>query len=116
MANIDILERPIEFCGWKCRIHFTRYKNGRPAIHLISLQGEPVATATINLPEAELFEGEILIKDYSENTGIKKLLIDAGILEETGKQVAWGYSTFPICRLTENASGAFRCGQPRRKS
>ena len=106
MTNIDLLDEPIEFCGWKCRIRFSRYKNGRPAIHLVSLQGEPVATATVNLPEVELFDGEVLVKDYSENAGIKQLLIDAGILEETGKQVVWGYSIFPICRLTEKLSGA----------
>jgi hypothetical protein len=90
----------VNFLGWDCLVHLSRYKNGRLAISLMTPKHEPVAMASINLPEADLADDEILIKDYSENAGILKCLQQAGIVEDAGKSVTSGFVTFPFCRLT----------------
>ena len=98
----DQLSR-INFLGWDCEIHISRQENGQPAIRLVTPQGEPVATATVRIPEAELADDEVLIKDYSENSGILEALIRAGVVEDTGRFVRSGYAVLPVCRLSEAA-------------
>jgi hypothetical protein len=46
-----------------------------------------------------LKEDEVLIKDYSENTGIMKVLLDAKVIEFTGKYVESGFTSIPVCKL-----------------
>ena len=61
--------------------------------------GAPVAIATVNIPDYPLKEDEVLIKDYSENTGIMKVLLDAKVIEFTGKYVESGFTSIPVCKL-----------------
>ena len=41
----------------------------------------------------------ILIKDYAENEGILAALVNAGIIEDTGKTVPVGHAQARLCRL-----------------
>ena len=76
----------VSFQGWASRVQKAQYENGRTALQLVDAQdGEPVATATINLPDEPLAEGEVFVKDYSKNRGIKSALTLAGIIEPTGR-------------------------------
>ena len=65
----------------------TVYADGNPCILINgSEDGAPVAKATTNVPHVtnipvheEGYQG-VLIKDYSENEGVLKTLVDAGIV------------------------------------
>ncbi len=75
----------VNFAGYTCIVRKREYGNGRIALCLEdAYNGQPVATATINLPNEALQEGETIIKDYSENAGILDCLIEAGIVKPTG--------------------------------
>lgn len=98
----------LKFRQWNCVLQTAQYGNGRTALQLVDAEdGEPVATATVNLPDETLGENEVFIKDYAENEGMLKTLQDAGIVEPTGKVVASGFVAIPVCRLT----GAYDHGQ-----
>jgi hypothetical protein len=61
--------------------------------------GAPITTATVNLPEFPLEEGEVAIKDYSENEGILDALTDAGVVSDPKKYAITGFALVPICNL-----------------
>lgn len=78
--------KTLKFKDWICQIEIGQYFNGRIAISLIGAKGteyygEPIATATTCLPEIELEEGYLHIKEWSENKGMTEALIKAGIIE-----------------------------------
>lgn len=76
------------------------YANGRIALQLFEVGDfEPYMVATVNLPELPLEEGEVFIKDYSENEGIFEALLRAGIIEFAGKMADNGYVKVPVCRV-----------------
>ena len=59
----------------------------------------PYAMATVNVPHAHLEEGEVLIKNYSENEGILEMLEKEGVVERTGRTVPSGFVDIPVCKL-----------------
>ena len=92
----------VRFQRWDCLAILHRYQNNnRPAIQLIDRNDHsPIATASINIPQASLAENEVLIKDYAENVGMLQALIDAGIVTQTGRVVKTGWSEGHVCTLT----------------
>lgn len=96
----------VTFKGWICRVRQGQYDNGRVALQLIDAEdGSPIAKATVNLPDVPLADDEVAIKDYSENEGMKASLIEAGIIEDTGKRAWAGRVEVPVCRLVGGRSG-----------
>lgn len=92
----------VRFKDWDCELVKAQYGNGRTALQLIDAQdGEPVATATVNLPGEPLGSGEVFIKDYAENEGMVAALAEAGIVEPTDRVVVSGFVTVPVCRLRD---------------
>ena len=90
----------VKFMEWDCEVQFAHYSNGRTGIRLIDqVDGEPIATATVNLPNEPLGEGEVIVKDYSENAGMLKALMDAGIVSAPSRYVSSGFITAPVCIL-----------------
>lgn len=90
----------IKFKIWNCVVKFGHYSNKRIAIQLIDAEdGSPIAKATLNDPGQRLKEGEIIIKDYSENEGMAKALYKAGIISEPIKYIWVGHVKTPICKL-----------------
>jgi hypothetical protein len=75
------------------------YKDGKIRIQLYdSVDGTPYATATTNIQE-ELEQGEVAIKDWSENQGILDFLVQNKIVKEPHRFVESGYVKIPICEL-----------------
>ena len=91
--------KQVHFLEWTCNVLLHQYPNGRTAVQLYTETGEPVATASINMPGYPLKHGEVLIKDYAENTGILACLSSAGIIEPTGKTIPVGHTQAHVCRL-----------------
>lgn len=55
------------------------------------------ATTTV---AADLEPGEVAVKDYSENEGMFRWMLESGIITDTGKVVSQGFVGIPIGKLT----------------
>ena len=104
--------KDVKFMDWTCKAVFANYcaadregPSERIAISLIdAINDEPVATATVNIPGALLRAHQVIIKNYSENAGMDKALIDAGIIRVTPVgSVSAGHVLCPVYELTEAA-------------
>ena len=95
------LVKKVKYKGWNCNLNKSFYHHGeRIALYLIDADdGEPVSTCTVNIPDEPLGEGEVLIKDYSENEGMVDFLVQEGVVERTGREVRSGYISIPVCKL-----------------
>jgi len=81
-------------------LKFAKYHNGQTAINLIDEDdGMPYATATVCVEDNLLQEGEVAIKDYSENEGILEALIEANIVDHPRAFIQSGFVKIPICKL-----------------
>ncbi len=73
------------FRNWLCNVHLGEYSNGRLALRLTEgTSNDPIATCTINEPRIRYWQTKdnwVLIKNYSENKGMYKALLDAEIVE-----------------------------------
>ena len=88
----------------RAKVDFAKYENGRTAIVLFNPEThEQLATATVNLPETQLSDDHVFVKDWSENMGMLKLLLKEGLVEDTGHRVPTGYVEAALCRLTERS-------------
>ncbi len=75
------------------------YKDGKIRIQLYdSVDGTTYATATAVI-DGKLEQGEVAIKDWSENEGILEFLIQNKIVKEPHRFVESGYVKVPICEL-----------------
>jgi hypothetical protein len=69
-----------------------RYANNdRIALLLFAEDGEPLATATTNLSDAPLADNEVILKGWSENTGIPDALIRAGVVGPALRSIRTGF-------------------------
>ena len=92
---------------WKVWIRPGWYTRDRIALELIDRLGETVAKITVNIPEEELKEGEIIVKTWSENEPMAEFLIANGIATDTGRRAQAGYAEAWIMKLAEGiADGA----------
>lgn len=101
------------------QIHIEWYYNSRPCIQLMSPMEEapemlePYMTASTNLPDSPCPEGEVFIKNYSENEGIVEWLVRAGVLmPEATYTVISGYVTISRYRFTLAAAADMLAGLP----
>lgn len=90
--------KSIKFLDYECEMTIHQYENGRVAVRLVnaiddpendSYRGEPIATATVNLPDIHMSDRQIIIKDYSENQGMFKALKEAGVVLENENTQNW---------------------------
>ncbi len=71
----------VKFLNYECTVVFDRYHNGRIALRLAAGPYNHIAVASVNLPKEPCPEGEIWIKDYSENTSMVDALTKAGVID-----------------------------------
>lgn len=78
-----------------------------PALMVTNAYKEPLITPTINLVGYGEFpeEGNVFIKDWSENEGILNELIANGIISAPVRQVPAGHATAYECRLLMSPQG-----------
>ena len=89
----------VNFLGEKCQLVKDRYNTGGLCLNLICKNGEPMATATVNMPCCGLNDGEICIKDYSENEGMLHSLLEAKIVQLAGRIIKSGFAEIPVVKL-----------------
>jgi hypothetical protein len=93
--------KTIQFKQWSCVIEKGEYRAGGPALHLASAEdGEPIATATVWLPNIPA--GCVAIKNYSENEGMLPALVSAGVVSKPINYISSGFVTIPVCKLNED--------------
>ena len=85
-------------------IQLHKYENNRTAIQLIdAIDGQPYATASVNVPDVLLLDNEVLIKDYSENEGMLDFLCRNNIVTSTPNGVQSGFVWLPIAILNDES-------------
>jgi hypothetical protein len=91
----------VTFNQWDCILEKKTYPNNRIALQLIDAEdGSPVAMVTVNLPDEQLNDDEVLIKDYSENEGIYQTLVDAKVISEAiGCAQSGLFVWIPKCKI-----------------
>ena len=93
----------VDFKGYSCKLIRGVYTNKRTALWLIDKDTEePICCATINIPEIDLPEGYVFIKNWNENEGILDALIEARIVEAPQTQHPLNWVTAYRCRLIED--------------
>jgi len=96
----EVIEFVSPYFKMDCLAVLGRYSNKRLEIQLVSAKdSEPIATATVNLPDEQLEEDEVCIKDYSENEGVLASLIKAGVISEPVRFTGSGFVSIPICKF-----------------
>ena len=81
-----------------CYIEFHRYSNNRPAL-VIYHDNEVLLKASVNIPDHLVPEGYICIKDWNENEGVLKSLIENNIIEPAIHYIPVGYCDAAVCKL-----------------
>lgn len=95
-------EHNVIFGGLNCKVIKRQYGNNRIALLLFNHLEGPIAKATVNIVDVvddDCPEGYTFIKDYGENQGILKVLVDGHIVEDTGKIVKWGIETAHLVKV-----------------
>lgn len=67
------------------------YPNGSTALVMKALDGEPIGYATAALDGALPGDGNVFIKDWSENTGVLAALQNAGLVGPVIRSVPHGF-------------------------
>ena len=75
-----------------------QYRDGSLALTINDPLGDHIATVSVWIATAPA-EGCIWVKDYSENQGILAALVEAGVLETTGREQAINHVTLPEARV-----------------
>ena len=98
---------PILWNGVRMRVEFGTYAmDNSTSISLMYWDEDmnmeaPYAVATVYAEGVELEEDEVVIKDYSENEGILKMLIDNKIVNKSHAKVPLGFAEGHICQLVK---------------
>ena len=109
----DIREFPqVLFQSWLCRVVPAMYNNKVLALQLKDIDdGSPIASATVNLDQhahillSEMSKGHCIltfIKDYSENEGMLKALVDAQVVVDTGIRAPLNHVEVPVVELAHD--------------
>lgn len=110
--------------NWDVRITLAKYAdNGRIAICLVGADtehnrigddpvypGEPIATATVNVPDYAMPEGFVAIKDWAENEGMLAFLEENGIVKSTGMPLQCGHAVAHIARVNMDKVEKYETG------
>jgi hypothetical protein len=91
----------VNHAGYPCIVQFSRYPaGGAIAICLVHRDDyDPVAVATVNMPEVSIGENQVIIKTWSENEGILETLEQAGVLRSTDRGIQAGFAVAEVCDL-----------------
>jgi hypothetical protein len=69
--------------------------NGRRSVQLIDAEdGCPFMTVTVNVPEVNIGDDEVIVKNYSENEGVLDFLIQNGLVRGVKRMIGRG---MPVC-------------------
>jgi|GEM_PF-2363346 len=96
--------KKLQMAGRVLTIQTDRYTtNNALAVQLVTEDGSPYATLSVNIPEVEIIDDNrtFVGKNYSENTNLFERVLASGIIEYTGINVNTGMVSMPVCRLVD---------------
>lgn len=116
IISVRFTEQAMKIAGWvnskmttpivtvgetQCYVLAEHYsRGGRMALELYCLSnGEPYTRATSNVLGVALEDDEVLVKDYSENAGVLKALVDGGVVLPPTEEVPAGFDKLYRCRV-----------------
>ena len=70
-------------------------------LSLFDALDQKYATLSIRYPKLNLKKNEILLKNYSENQRIAKLLLEKKILKPTSNYILVGRTFCPVCEVID---------------
>jgi hypothetical protein len=83
----------VNFKQWQCEAIPTQYGAGQNALRLFdTLDGSLILVASVCLPDSEQDSDEIFIKSWSENQGVRKALVQAGIIGPKLESIPVGFT------------------------
>jgi len=95
------MEYPGLYGKYTIDIKMSRYSNGQHRMEFIdSKDGFSVLISSVAIDES-LESDQIAIKDYSENEGVLKFLMEKGIVSSPLKYFNSGFVSIPICKINE---------------
>ena len=93
----------MKILGAECDIEIGKYfKTNKNYIKFIEKEtGEPWTTASVNIPDIHIGDEDVILKIYSENSGIMQDLLDNDIIEEPHSYIQSQMVQFPVARIKE---------------
>lgn len=100
----------VSFSGYDCLVVKNKYQhNNQISLQLVAADteknqkndtfaGEPIATAT-SCFDFNFEADQTFIKDFSENEGVFKVLIEAGIVEDLALEVPSGHAKLNLAKV-----------------
>ncbi|AQH05527.1 hypothetical protein A9R05_41605 (plasmid) [Burkholderia sp. KK1] len=86
--------------GETLAVNIGEYSGGRLAIQLDDSEtGDPYLTISVNVPHAEIADGEILVKTWAENESLRGPLLASGLFVDTGKRVRSSFAEAEVWTL-----------------
>jgi len=98
---MSFLDESVELYNQRCTFSKSQYRNGRLAIQLNCEDGILMAVLTVNIPEAELANDEILVKGWSENLPVIIECRKLSCFENTGRTVPTGYVEAEVWKVID---------------
>lgn len=95
----------IQFKNYKCLVVKQPHRDGTMGIQLVdSITHEPIASPTcpasaLEHPLPPLKPEFVLVKDYSENTGMLEALTSQGVVEDMRLPIPTGFVNVWLCKL-----------------
>ena len=83
-------------------VKYFNYKNGRKGFSLYDKNNLLLMRVTINLDNLEVLKNEVIIKDYYDNKGIYKLLLNSKFIIASHKKITVGKGQAYLCMLNNN--------------
>lgn len=99
MTNIIMLPFHGAYASYDVYLKKGFYANGRIAIKAFDFEGAPAFVATVNVPEEDIGNDEMFIKDYAENQGVLAFLRENHIVTDLVRYVKSGYVDIPLCKF-----------------
>jgi len=104
------MNKPIKVFGKNVTVSFFKYKNKTVCLSL-ERNGEPFLTASVNYEE--FWEGGmpykkafpfpcVVLKNYAENEGIIKELVEAGVINKGGAYLSGSGGTVEVRTINES--------------
>lgn len=94
----------VRFQKWTCGLYAAMYSQAQLALYLHTGR-EMVATITVNVPDAIVPKGCVLVRNTEDGEGMVQALVEQGIVEDTGEKVQSGFIQLHVCKLLVKVPG-----------
>ena len=85
---------------YEVEISLAQYANGRTAIQLVDANdGSPIARATVNLPDEDLDDNEVILNVNDGMEDMHQFLHENDIVGTITRWVRSGFVAYPVCPL-----------------